>query len=151
MNSRVGYWCALGVIAGICGCGETHVKNGEVLPDEVAGVWKAQGKGCAPGVIGVGVGGDRVTSFALSKKQFFRKIGERHSDPQLADMEKKLYQDLNKLDIGPMGFGGKTTVLDVFIDAQHRHPASFFVSVSYTCWAFRRKSMTIKNNEVTYD
>ena len=114
-------------------------------------VLKAQGKGCAPGVIGVGVGGDRVTSFALSKKQFFRKIGDRHPDPQLADMEKRLYQDLNKLDIGPMGFGGKTTVLDVFIDAQHRHPASFFVSVSYTCWAFRRKSMTIKNNEVIYD
>ena len=114
-------------------------------------VLNAQGKGCAPGVIGVGVGGDRVTSFALSKKQFFRKIGERHPDRQLADMEKKLYQDLNKLEIGPMGFGGNTTVLDVFIDAQHRHPASFFVSISYTCWAFRRKSMTIKNNEVTYD
>ncbi len=114
-------------------------------------VVKAQGLGCAPGVIGVGIGGDRVTSFALSKEQFFRKIGQRHPDKVLADLEIELYQDLNKLGIGPMGFGGKTTVLEVFLDLQHRHPATFFVAISYTCWAFRRKSMTIKNGEVSYD
>ncbi len=66
-------------------------------------------------------------------------------------MSKNYIEDLNKLEIGPMGFGGKATVLDVFIDTQHRHPASFIVSVSYTCWAFRRKTMTIKNDEVNYD
>jgi fumarate hydratase class I len=59
--------------------------------------------------------------------------------------------DLNKLGIGPMGFGGKTTVLEVFAEAQHRHPATYFVAISYTCWAFRRKSMTINNEEVVYD
>lgn len=117
----------------------------------VDAVLNAQGLGCAPGVIGVGIGGDRVSSFALSKEQFFRRIGERNNNDQLATLEKDLYRDLNKLDIGPMGFGGKTTVLDVFVDAQHRHPASYFVSISYTCWAFRRKSMTIKGEEVTYD
>ncbi|MCK5057758.1 MAG: fumarate hydratase [Candidatus Aminicenantes bacterium] len=114
-------------------------------------VVKAQGLGCAPGVIGVGIGGDRVTSFALSKEQFFRKIGQRNPVKELAGLETELYKDLNKLSIGPMGFGGKTTVLDVFIDAQHRHPATFFVSISYTCWAFRRKTMAIKNGEVSYD
>lgn len=114
-------------------------------------VVKAQGLGCAPGVIGVGIGGDRMTSFALSKEQFFRKIGQRNPVKELADLEKELYKDLNTLSIGPMGFGGKTTVLDVFIDAQHRHPATFFVAISYTCWAFRRKTMTIKNGEVSYD
>jgi fumarate hydratase class I len=114
-------------------------------------VVKAQGLGCAPGIIGVGIGGDRVTSFSLSKKQFFKKIGQRNSDKILADLEKELYHDLNSLGIGPMGFGGKTTVLDVFLDAQDRHPASFFVSISYTCWAFRRKSMIIKGEEVSYD
>lgn len=114
-------------------------------------VVKAQGLGCAPGVIGVGIGGDRVTSFALSKEQFFRKIGDRNPVKELADLETELLKDLNKLSIGPMGFGGKTTVLDVFIDAQHRHPATFFVAISYTCWAFRRKTMTIKNGEVSYD
>ena len=114
-------------------------------------VLNAQGLGCAPGIIGVGIGGDRVTSYILSKEQFFRKIGQRNQNKLLADLEIGLYNDLNKLGIGPMGFGGKTTVLDVFIDAQARHPASFFVAISYTCWAFRRKSMTIKNEEVTYD
>jgi fumarate hydratase class I len=114
-------------------------------------VVKAQGLGCAPGVIGVGIGGDRVTSYALSKEQFFKKIGQRNPDKELADLEVQLYEDLNKLTIGPMGFGGKTTALDVFIGAQHRHPATYFVSISYTCWAFRRKSMIIKNGEVSYD
>jgi len=114
-------------------------------------VVQAQGQGCAPGIIGVCIGGDRVASYMLSKEQFFRKIGQRHPDKVLADLEIDLYESLNKLGIGPMGFGGKTTVLDVFLEAQHRHPASFFVAVSYTCWAFRRKSMTIKNGEVTYD
>ncbi|MCK4765513.1 MAG: fumarate hydratase [Candidatus Aminicenantes bacterium] len=114
-------------------------------------VTKAQGLGCAPGVIGVGIGGDRVTSFALSKEQFFRKIGERNPNKELADLEVQLYADLNKLGIGAMGFGGKTTVLELFIEAQHRHPATYFVAISYTCWAFRRKSLTIKNGEVSYD
>jgi len=62
-----------------------------------------------------------------------------------------LLKELNTLGIGPMGFGGKTTVLDVFIGSQDRHPATFFVSVSYTCWAFRRKTLTMKNGGVQYD
>jgi len=148
------------------GGGSENVGTQYKLPDsilkagrDIAGVRKviidavlnAQGLGCAPGIIGVGIGGDRVTSYILSKEQFFRKIGQRNPDKLLADLEIELYNDLNKLGIGPMGFGGKTTVLDVFIDAQARHPASFFVAISYTCWAFRRKSMTIKNEEVIYD
>jgi fumarate hydratase class I len=111
----------------------------------------AQGLGCAPGIIGVGIGGGRESSFVLSKEQFFRKMGERSEDETLAKMEVDLYNELNQLTIGPMGFGGNTTVLDVFLASQARHPATFFVSVSYTCWAFRRKSMTINNGEVSYD
>lgn len=110
----------------------------------------AQGLGCAPGIIGVGIGGGREASFLLSKEQFFRKIGERSENPVLAELESQLCEELNELMIGPMGFGGKTTVLDVFLASQARHPATFIVSVSYTCWAFRRKSMTIKNGEVHY-
>lgn len=113
-------------------------------------VHKAQGLGCAPGIIGVGIGGDRATSYILSKEQFFRKIGERHPEKELARFELKLKDDLNQLNIGPMGFGGKTTVLDVFVDWQHRHPATFYVAISYNCWAFRRKTMVIKNEEVEY-
>lgn len=110
----------------------------------------AQGLGCAPGIIGVGIGGGREASYLLSKEQFFRKIGERNTDPVLAELETQLCQELNELMIGPMGFGGKTTVLDVFLASQARHPATYIVSISYTCWAFRRKSMTIKNGEVHY-
>ncbi len=114
-------------------------------------VFKAQGLGCAPGTLGIGIGGDRVTSYALSKEQFFRKLGERHPDRDIAEWEVALKNDLNKLSIGPMGFGGKTTVMDVFVGYQHRHPATFYVAISYMCWAFRRKTMTIKNGEVYYD
>jgi fumarate hydratase class I len=72
-------------------------------------------------------------------------------DPALAEMEGRLYEELNALGIGPMGFGGKTTVLKAFVAKQHRHPATFYVSVSYMCWACRRKTMTLKNGEAIYD
>ncbi len=113
-------------------------------------VHSAQGKGCGPGTVGVGIGGDRGSAFFLSKEQFFRTIGSTNDDPELAALEDSLHEDLDSLGIGPMGFGGKTTVLDVFIAKQHRHPATFYVSVSYICWAFRRKAMTLKNGEVVY-
>jgi fumarate hydratase class I len=114
-------------------------------------VYKAQGQGCAPGIIGVGVGGDRATSYLLSKEQFFRHLGSANEDPQLDAFEKELHADLNQLGIGPMGFGGKTTVLGVFVAKQHRHPATFYVAVSYMCWACRRKEMTLTNGEAAYD
>lgn len=105
--------------------------------------FQAQGKGCAPGIFGVCIGGDRATSYEESKHVLTRKIGERSSNPELADMETKLTEEINTLGIGPMGFGGKTTALDVFISDLHRLPASYFVSVSYMCWAFRRGTATI--------
>jgi fumarate hydratase class I len=114
-------------------------------------VHKAQGFGCAPGTIGVGIGGDRASSYLLSKEQFFRKLGSLNQNPQLAEMEKKLMADLNSLGVGPMGFGGRTTVLGVHVGAQHRHPATFYVSVSYMCWAYRRKTMILSNGEVDYE
>jgi len=114
-------------------------------------VTKAQGLGCAPGIIGVGIGGDRMTSYALSKEQFFRKLNQRHENPEIAKLEEQLYSELNELGIGPMGFGGKNTVLGVHIDYQHRHPATYYVAISYMCWAYRRKQLTIKNGEVAYD
>lgn len=114
-------------------------------------VHKAQGFGCAPGMIGVGIGGDRMTSYMLSKEQFFRRLGSHNENETLARLEEELTRDLNTLDIGPMGFGGKTTVLGVHIGVQHRHPATFYVAISYMCWAYRRKTMTIRNGEVQYE
>jgi len=117
----------------------------------VDAVNNAQGLGCAPGVIGVGIGGDRATSHLTAKKQLFRKLGDENPDAELAKMEKRLYKDLNSLGIGPMGFGGKTTVLGVKIGTAHRVPACYFVSIAYMCWAHRRHTLTIKNGEVNYD
>jgi len=107
-------------------------------------VKKAQGFGCAPGIIGVGIGGDRATSYNLAKKQLFRKLNDKNNNKILEKLENDLYKKLNLLGIGPMGLGGKTTVLAVKAGTIDRIPASFFVSISYMCWACRRKSLVIK-------
>lgn len=113
-------------------------------------VFEAQGKGCAPGTVSVGIGGDRGSSFVESKEQLFRPLDDQNGNPELAAMEQQLYKELNELGIGPMGFGGKTTVLGVKIGLRHRVPASYFVSVSYVCWAYRRATMVLEGEEVTY-
>jgi fumarate hydratase class I len=106
-------------------------------------VHQAQGRGCGPAVLGVAVGGDRGSSYLKSKQQLFRKLEDTNPNPQLAELEERLYDEANQLGIGPMGFGGKTTVLGVKVGAQHRLPASYFVSVAYMCWANRRASMDV--------
>ena len=107
-------------------------------------VFKAQGQGCAPGIIGVGIGGDRATSYVLSKEQFWRDLNDKNENPVLAEMEETLLEEINSLGIGSMGLGGKTTILGVKMAYMHRVPASYFVSVSYLCWAARRASIAIR-------
>ena len=114
-------------------------------------VFKAQGKGCAPGVLGVAIGGDRGTSYAASKEVLNRPLDQPSPDPQLAALEERLTDEANQLGIGPMGFGGATTVLGTKITSLHRLPASYFVSVSYMCWAYRRRKMTIHGDQVLYE
>ena len=114
-------------------------------------VQQAQGQGCAPGILGVAIGGDRGSSFYASKEVLFRKMDEPSPDPKLAALEKQLVDEANQLGIGPMGFGGATTVLDVKMTGLHRLPASFFVSVSYMCWAHRRRRMILRGDEVIYE
>jgi fumarate hydratase, class I len=104
-------------------------------------VQKAQGYGCAPGTVGVGVGGDRVTSYIESKEQLFRALEDTNPEASLDGLEKELTQSLNSLGIGPMGWGGKTTILGVKIGHRTRVPASFFVSISYMCWAYRKAEL----------
>lgn len=113
-------------------------------------VCKAQGKGCAPGVLGVAVGGDRGSSYYGSKEALFRKLDEPNPDPDLDSFEERLTEEANRLGIGPMGFGGATTVLGTKIRGMHRLPASFFVSVSYMCWAHRRRRMTVRGSDIQY-
>jgi len=113
-------------------------------------VHQAQGKGCAPGVLGVAIGGDRGSSYYGSKEALFRKMDEPSPDPQLAALEERLTEEANQLGIGPMGFGGETTVLGVKIKGMHRLPASFFVSISYMCWAHRRRRMIVRGSDIQY-
>lgn len=107
-------------------------------------VHRAQGQGCAPGVLGVAIGADRATGYEESKFQLLRKLGERSSEPELAQLETRVLEEANTLGIGPMGCGGKTTLLDVFIGWRCRHPASYFVTISYMCWCCRRRSIVLQ-------
>ena len=106
-------------------------------------VQQAQGKGCGPGILGVCIGGDRSSGYAASKQEFLRMVDDKNKNPLLSAMESEVTSEANTLGIGPMGFGGKTTLLATKITVQNRVPASFFVSVSYMCWAFRRQGAAI--------
>jgi len=101
-------------------------------------VWNAQGKGCAPGAVGVCIGGDRTSGYLHAKEQLFRTLDDMNPDPRLAELEGSIMATVNDLEIGAMGFGGKVTLIGCKIGALNRLPASFFVSVAYDCWAFRR-------------
>jgi fumarate hydratase class I len=114
-------------------------------------VHQAQGQGCAPGILGVAIGGDRGSSYYASKETLFRQLDDANPNPELAELEQRLTGEANQLGIGPMGFGGQTTVLGTKITSLNRLPASYFVTVSYMCWAYRRRRMTWKDGEVRYE
>src|SRR6202521_6122498 len=101
-------------------------------------VWQAQGQGCAPGAVGACIGSDRAHGYDLAKTQLFRTLDDVSPNPVLAKLEAEIMEEANKLGIGAMGFGGKPSLIGCKIMAANRLPASFFVSVAYECWAFRR-------------
>ena len=107
-------------------------------------IYKAQGKGCPPYIIGAGIGASKDQVTRLSKEQLLRKIEDVNSQKTLSAFEKRLLRDVNRLGIGPLGFGGKTTALGVKVGVNHRHPASYFVDVSVSCWADRRAQLIWK-------
>lgn len=113
-------------------------------------VYRAQGKGCAPAVLGIAIGADRGSGYVHAKEQLFRRLADANPEPQLAELEERLLRECNELGIGPMGFGGETTVFGVKIGAYHRLPACYFVSIAYMCWACRRASMTVREGEVSF-
>ena len=106
-------------------------------------VVQAQGKGCGPGILGVCIGGDRGSGYVAAKEELFRLLTDENDDPRLRKLEKRIIKEANGLEIGPMGFGGKTTILGAKITHRNRVPASFFVSVAYMCWAFRRNGCVL--------
>lgn len=107
-------------------------------------VHNAQGNGCAPGILGVCIGGDREGGFTHAKLQLRRKLSDPATLPELAELEKRLLEEANSLGIGPMGLGGKTTILGVKIGSLARLPASFFVTIAYCCWACRRAEIEVE-------
>src|SRR4029453_12362005 len=106
-------------------------------------VWNAQGKGCSPGAVGVCIGGDRTSGYTHAKAQLFRTLHDGNPDPRLAELEASMMAKVNDLEIGAMGFGGKVTLIGCKVGALNRLPASFFVSVAYGFWAFRRLGVVL--------
>ena len=109
-------------------------------------VWKAQGKGCSPGAVGVCIGGDRTSGYLHAKEQLFRTLDDTNPDARLASLESAIMEEANKLQVGTMGFSGQTSLIGCKIGALNRLPASFFVSVAYDCWAFRRLGVRLNAN-----
>jgi fumarate hydratase, class I len=101
-------------------------------------VWQAQGQGCAPGALGVCIGSDRAHGYDVAKEQLFRTLDDVNPDAALAELEARIMKEANELGVGAMGFGGKVSLIGCKIAAANRLPESFFVSVAYNCWAFRR-------------
>jgi fumarate hydratase, class I len=106
-------------------------------------VYQAQGQGCSAGFIGVGIGGDRTSGYELAKDQLFRSVDDENPIEELKQLEDYVMENANKLGIGTMGFGGETTLLGCKVGVINRIPASFFVSVAYNCWAYRRLGVAI--------
>src|SRR5262245_13229343 len=114
-------------------------------------VWNAQGKGCSPGAVGVCIGGDRTSGYTHAKEQLFRTLDDVNPDPRLAELEASIMGSVNNLEIGTMGFGGNVTLIGCKIGALNRLPASFFVSVAYDCWAFRRLGVVLNASSGAID
>src|SRR3979409_1454441 len=114
-------------------------------------VWQAQGQGCAPGAVGVCIGSDRAHGYVLAKYELFRTLDDVNRVPELAALEAEVMEEANRLGVGAMGFGGKDALIGCKITAANRLPASFFVSVAYECWAFRRLGVRLdaKNGAIT--
>lgn len=104
-------------------------------------VFRAQGRACPPYIVGVGIGATKDQVSVVSKKQLLRKINDRNPIKEIDKLEQDLLADVNRLGIGPIGFGGSNTAIGVKIGVNHRHPASYFVDVSFGCWANRRGTL----------
>ena len=114
-------------------------------------VWQAQGQGCAPGALGVCIGSDRAHGYDVAKEQLFRTLEDVNPDVRLAELEARVMAEANELGVGAMGFGGRVSLIGCKIAAANRLPASFFVSVAYECWAFRRLGVRLdaENGAIT--
>jgi fumarate hydratase subunit alpha len=106
-------------------------------------VIKAGSQPCPPTILGVAMGGGADIAMKLAKKALLRPLDQPNPNPEIAKLEKELYEAANMTGIGPMGLGGKTTVLGVHVEYAFRHPASFPAAVAFNCWAARRATARI--------
>jgi fumarate hydratase, class I len=114
-------------------------------------VVKAQGRGCPPYIVGVGIAGTKDDAAVLAKRQLLRKLPDKNPIDALAHLEASLLEDVNTLSIGPSGLSGETTALGVKVGAHARHPATFFVEVSFGCWAHRRRTLVFREGSARYE
>jgi fumarate hydratase subunit alpha len=112
----------------------------------VDAVIRAGAKPCPPNILGIGIGGGADISIKLAKKALLRPLNEPNPDPEIAELEKEIFEAVNMTGIGPMGLGGKTTVLGVHVDYAYRHPASYPAAVAFQCWAARRATARINSD-----
>lgn len=108
---------------------------------------KAGAKPCPPTIVGVGVGGGADIAMKLAKMELLRPIDQPNPDPNIAKIERELHEAANMTGIGPMGLGGRSTVLSINIEWAHRHPSSYPVAVAFQCWAARKASARIYSDE----
>lgn len=106
-------------------------------------VEKAGANACPPVIVGVGIGGNLEKAAIIAKKSLFRPIGQRHSRPEIARLERELLEDINKLGIGPQGLGGRITALDVHIETYPTHIGSLPVAVNLQCHCHRHKEAVL--------
>jgi fumarate hydratase subunit alpha len=134
------------------GGSENVCVGGMIVPGEgirglkkfvVDAVVKAGAQPCPPNILGIAMGGGADISMKLAKKALLRPLNEHNPNPEIAALEKEIFEAANMTGIGPMGLGGKTTVLGVHVDFAYRHPASFPAAVAFNCWAARRASARI--------
>src|SRR5579871_1806383 len=109
-------------------------------------VWQAQGQGCAPGAVGVCIGSDRAHGYVLAKEQLLRTLDDINPTPELAVLEDQIMKEANQIGVGAMGFGGKSSLIGCKIAVANRLPASYFVSVAYDCWAYRRLGVRLETH-----
>jgi tartrate/fumarate subfamily iron-sulfur-dependent hydro-lyase alpha chain len=112
----------------------------------------AGGKPCPPGIVGVGIGGSADYAMYLAKEAIARPVGTTNADPDVAKLERELFELLNETGVGPMGLGGDVTVLSVHVEHADTHMTLNPVAVNYQCWAARRATAHVAaDGEIEYD
>ncbi|OYT41478.1 MAG: fumarate hydratase [Candidatus Altiarchaeales archaeon ex4484_43] len=113
-------------------------------------VAEARGNPCPPGIIGIGIGGSSDLATRLAKRALLRKVGEGNRDKEIAELERELERDINRLGIGPMGLGGVVTCLGINIETSYCHTGSLPVAINIGCWATRRATVRIYDDGVEF-